>query len=147
MKIEIGNDHRGYLLKVALVEWLEKQGHQVTDHGCFSTDSADYPDFAFAAARAVTSAADHRGIVVCSNGIGVSMAANKVPGVRAALCLDLATASQSRRHNNSNVIALGADSVSTEENLEILATWLSTEFEGGRHEARVNKLMSGEQAN
>jgi len=146
MKIEIGNDHRGFGFKCRVVEWLTGQGYQVTDHGCYGPDSADYPDFAYAAARAVAANPGSRGIVICSNGIGVSMAANKVPGIRAALCVNTRMASQSRRHNNANMIAIGADNASEEENLEILSTWLATEFEGERHETRVNKLMQGEES-
>jgi RpiB/LacA/LacB family sugar-phosphate isomerase len=142
--IEIGNDHRGFVLKEKVKQWLEAEGHIVHDHGCESGDSSDYPDYAFAAARAVSKTEGARGIVICSNGIGVSMAANKVPGIRAALCVTDAMASQSRRHNDSNVLAIGADNAPEAENMTIIKTWLATEFEGGRHQKRVDKLMQDE---
>jgi RpiB/LacA/LacB family sugar-phosphate isomerase len=144
MQIEIGSDHRGYELKEKVAEWLRARGHIVTDHGCLSSASCDYPDHAYAVARAVAGAPGVLGVVICGNGIGVSMAANKVAGVRAALCTSVAMARQSRRHNNANVLALGAENVSQEENLAILEAWLAASFEGGRHERRVVKLTAGE---
>ena len=144
MRIHIGNDHRGYALKQRARAWLEEHGHEVVDHGAGSTESCDYPDYAFAVARAVVAHPGDLGVVICSNGIGVSMAANKVPGARAALAVTPAMASQSRRHNDANVLALGAENVSLEENLRILAAWLAASFEGGRHARRVGKMVQGE---
>lgn len=143
MRVHIGNDHRGYELKQRARAWLEEHGHEVVDHGSPSAEACDYPDFAFAVARAVAARPGDLGVVICSNGIGVSMAANKVPGVRAALCVTPAMASQSRRHNDANVLALGAQNVSEPENLGILEAWLAASFEGGRHARRVAKLTRG----
>lgn len=144
MVVEIGNDHRGFQLKEKVAQWLESQGHEVHDHGCGTEASSDYPDYAFAAARAVARTSGAMGVVICSNGIGVSMAANKVPGIRAALCVTVAMASQSRRHNDANVLAIGADNADESENMKIVETWFTTAFEGGRHQRRVDKLMSNE---
>jgi ribose 5-phosphate isomerase B len=144
MIVEIGADHRGYELKGRLIAWLAMHGHDARDHGCKGSEPCDYPDFAYAAARAVAKRRDGRGVVICGSGIGVSMTANKVRGVRAALCLTVEMARQSRRHNDSNVLALPADSVTAEEAARILDAWLTTEFEGGRHARRLEKLMAGE---
>jgi ribose 5-phosphate isomerase B len=146
MRIHIGNDHRGYELKRRARLWLTEHGHEVIDHGADTTESCDYPDYAFAVARAVAAHPGDLGVVICGSGIGVSMAANKVPGVRAALCMTPAMAAQSRRHNDANVLALGADNLPDEENLRILETWLAASFEGGRHQCRVEKLARGETA-
>lgn len=142
--IEIGSDHRGFALKAALIEWLAAQGHAARDWGCASDASCDYPDYAFAVARAVSDSPGHLGVLICSNGVGMAMAANRVPGIRAALCMTPAMAEQSRRHNDANVLALGADTVSPEENRRILAAWLAASFEGGRHARRVAKMAAGE---
>jgi RpiB/LacA/LacB family sugar-phosphate isomerase len=144
MQIEIGSDHRGYALKGAIMRWLSERGHAVHDWGCASEAACDYPDFAYAVAHAVAASAGHLGVLICSSGIGMAMAANKVPGVRAALCVTPAMAAQSRRHNDANVLALGADIVPLEENLQILAAWIEARFEGGRHALRVAKLTAGE---
>ncbi len=144
MHIEIGSDHCGYALKERLIAHLRERGHEVTDRGCDSADASDYPDHGYAVARAVAEHPGFAGILICSNGIGMSMVANKVPGVRAALCVTPAMASQSRRHNDANVLVLGADNVSAEENLRILEAWLEVSFEGGRHRQRVDKIAQGE---
>lgn len=144
MRIHIGNDHRGFDLKRHLSAWLNDQGYEVVDHGCDSAESADYPDLAYAVARAVAAHPDDLGVLICSNGVGMSMAANKVPGVRAALCVSPAMASQSRRHNDANVLALGADNLTPDENQAVLAAWLEASFEGGRHARRVEKIRAGE---
>ncbi len=143
MRIHIGNDHRGYELKQRVRAWLEGHGHEVVDHGSPSAEPCDYPDYAFAVAGAVVAQPGDLGVVICSNGVGVSMAANKVPGARAALCLTPAMAAQSRRHNDANVLALGAETLAPEENLRILEVWLAASFEGGRHARRVEKLSRG----
>ncbi|MCK4303486.1 MAG: ribose 5-phosphate isomerase B [Candidatus Eisenbacteria sp.] len=144
MRIEIGSDHRGFGLKEQIIEWLKSRGDDAVDHGCESTDACDYPDHAFAVGRAVASHPGTLGVLICSNGIGMSMCANKVPGVRAALCVTPAMASQSRRHNDANVLVLGAEITSLEENLRVLETWLGASFEGGRHVGRVEKMKLGE---
>ncbi len=144
MTIHIGNDHRGFELKLRIREHLTARGVEVVDHGCDRSVSCDYPDHALAVGHAVAASPGDLGVVICSNGIGVSMAANKVPGVRAALCVTPAMARQSRRHNDANVLALGAENVSAEENLKILDAWLEAAFEGGRHQRRVAKMMRAE---
>jgi RpiB/LacA/LacB family sugar-phosphate isomerase len=144
LHIEIGCDHRGYELKERLIRYLREHGNEVTDRGCDSADASDYPDHGYAVARAVAARKESAGILICSNGIGMSMVANKVQGVRAALCVTPAMASQSRRHNDANVLVLGAANVSTEENLRILEAWLEASFEGGRHQRRVDKIAQGE---
>ncbi|MBU1699310.1 MAG: ribose 5-phosphate isomerase B [Candidatus Eisenbacteria bacterium] len=140
----IGSDHRGYKLKAHFITWLESKGFVVEDAGPKSPDAADYPDYALAVARKVVAGVDTWGILICSNGVGMAMTANKVKGIRAALCCTPAMADQSRRHNNANVLCLGADNQSMEAGLEILESWLKASFEGGRHEKRVQKMMAAE---
>ena len=137
MKIAIGCDHGAFALKNKIIQHLEKQGHEVRDFGTYSTESCDYPDFATAAARAVAGGECRRGIVLCTTGIGVSMAANKVGGVRCALCTDCLQAEMTRRHNDANVLALGAGITGPNLAKRMVEIFLSTEFEGGRHARRV----------
>jgi ribose 5-phosphate isomerase B len=144
--IEIGSDHRGFALKEALGRALTERGRRVTDRGCPDAGSCDYPDVAFAVARAVAASPGTLGVLLCGSGIGMSIAANKVPGVRAALCLTPEMARLSRRHNDANVLVLGADLVAPEENRRILDAWLETGFEGGRHARRVGKITEAELA-
>ena len=141
MKISIGCDHGALALKNKVVSHLEKQGHEVKDFGTYTPDSCDYPECAAAAARAVASGECEKGIVICTTGIGISITANKVKGIRCALCGDTLTASLTRQHNNSNVLALGAGITGPLLAEKIVTTFLNTEFEGGRHERRVNKMM------
>ena len=141
MKIAIGSDHGGFLLKERLKNYLTQQGHQVEDFGCFSAESCDYPDFACAAAQAVALGACERGIVVCTTGIGISIAANKVRGIRCALCTDPLMAEMARRHNDANMLALGAGIVGGSLAERMVDVFLSTAFEGGRHQRRVDKMM------
>lgn len=140
MNIAVGSDHAGYRLKEAVKKHLQSQGHQVTDYGTFSEESVDYPDFGFAVARGVSQGRHQRGVLICGTGQGMTMAANRVVGVRAALCLDPETAEMTRRHNDSNVLVLSGWKVSPERAQEILSVWLITEFEGGRHLRRIKKL-------
>ncbi len=140
MRVALGADHRGFLLKEKLKTLLRRQGHTVIDKGPFSADRCDYPDYAFAVARAVARRTVERGVLVCSTGIGMSIAANRDPSVRAALCLDPHMARRSREHNNANVLCLGADLVSPQMAGRILTVWLRTAFAGGRHRRRVRKL-------
>lgn len=140
MKLAIGCDHGGYALKEELKKYLVEKGNEVTDFGTYSTDSVDYPDFAYKVALGVSNKTFERGIVVCSTGIGVSITANKVKNIRCALVHDIQTASLTRQHNDSNVIAFGAKIISSELAKEILDIWLNTEFEGGRHIRRINKM-------
>ncbi len=144
MKLAIGSDHAGFILKEKIKAQLLSDGHELVDLGCHSTDSADYPDYGYAVSHAVARGECEKGILVCSTGIGMSMAANKVAGIRAALCHDLFTAEMSRKHNDANVLALGAKCVGEKLGVEIAETWLATPFEGGRHQRRVDKIMAGE---
>ena len=142
MKISIGSDHGGYALKQELIAYLRDQGHEVEDFGCHDTASCDYPDFGEAAAAAVASGECERGIVVCTTGIGISIAANKVKGVRCALCGEPYSAEMTRRHNDANVLALGAGFTAPMMAKRIVDVFLSTAFEGGRHQRRVDKIMA-----
>jgi ribose 5-phosphate isomerase B len=140
MKVAIGADHAGVELKTHLVHELKRLGHEVDDLGTHSTESVDYPPICAAVGRAVTSGDADRGIVLGGSGQGEQMAANKVRGVRAALCNDLYTARLSREHNDANVLAMGGRIVATGLATEILELWLATDFEGGRHERRVAQI-------
>ena len=140
MKIAIGADHAGYDLKVHLVAELERLGHEVLDLGTHSTESVDYPPICAAVGRAVVSGEADRGIVLGGSGQGEQIAANKVAGVRAALCNDLYTARLSREHNDANVLSMGGRIVAPGLATEILELWLATDFEGGRHERRVAQI-------
>ena len=142
--IALGADHAGYGLKEALKGWLINHGYQVLDLGTHSTDSVDYPDYAALVAESVVDHKVERGLLVCGTGIGMSMAANKVPGIRAALCADLYTARMSREHNDANVLALGGRLTGRETGLDILRAWLETSFAGGRHARRVDKIAEME---
>lgn len=140
-RIAIGADHAGYVLKQHLIGVLQGQGHEVLDLGTNSTESCDYPPYCAAVGRAVRDGKAELGIVLGGSGQGEQLAANKVHGVRAALCNDLYTARMARSHNNANVLSMGARVVGEGLAEEILATFLSTPFEGGRHERRVQMLM------
>ena len=139
--IAIGSDHGGFELKGILVPYLKELGHIVIDCGTSSKEAVDYPDFAFAVADKVRQGAACRGIVIDGAGIGSCMAANKVPGVRAAMCVDYTTAVNSREHNNANVLTLGAGLLGVNQVKLIVKTWLETPFGGGRHASRVDKIM------
>jgi ribose 5-phosphate isomerase B len=143
--VAIGADHGGFDLKEKLKSHLRDWGYQVLDLGTGSVEAVDYPDFAEAVGNAVAQGEAWLGIVLDSAGIGSSIAANKVPGVRAALCYDRATARNSREHNDANVLSLGAKLISPEDAREIVALWLSTPFAGGRHQRRVDKIRSIEE--
>ena len=140
MKIAVGCDHGGYELKEYILKVLEKLGHEYEDFGCYGLESCDYPDFGAAAARAVAEGKCEMGIVVCTTGIGISIAANKVKGIRCAHCTDVWSAEMTRRHNNANVLALGAGVTGPKVAERMVETFLTTEFEGGRHERRTNQL-------
>ncbi|MCK5215578.1 MAG: ribose 5-phosphate isomerase B [Candidatus Omnitrophica bacterium] len=145
MRIFIGADHRGHLLKEEIKTVLAEMGHDVDDKGTHSEDSCDYPDSAYAVASHVARTEGSRGVLVCMSGIGQSIAANKVPGAYAALCYNKEAAAFSREHNNANILVLGAKFIKQDELKDILETWLSTEFEGGRHQQRVDKIKSIEE--
>jgi ribose 5-phosphate isomerase B len=140
-KIAVGADHGGYELKEMLKGYLGELGYAVVDCGTDSTSSVDYPDYAFAVAELVAQGRAWRGIIIDGAGIGSCMAANKVPGVRAAMCYDQATASNSREHNGANVLTLGAGLIGPNLARQIVKTWLETPFGGGRHARRVDKIM------
>ena len=140
MKISLASDHGGLQLKNSIADYLKQLGHSVKDFGTYSLDSCDYPDFARPAALAVANGECERGIVVCTTGIGVSMVANKVRGVRCALCLNADMAKMTRAHNNANMIAMGQKYLDLETAKQIVANFLNTPFEGGRHAERVGKI-------
>ena len=143
MKISVGCDHGALELKNLVVAHLEKQGHQVTDFGTHTKDSCDYPEFAAAAAKAVADGICDKGIVLCTTGIGVSITANKIPGIRCALLSDVMSARMTREHNDTNVMALGAGVVGEHLALEIVDIWVGTEFSGDeRHQRRIDKVMA-----
>ncbi len=144
MKIALACDHGGYLLKNEIISLLKDAGYEVEDFGCYSLDSVDYPDYAFPAAEAAASGKADRCILICTTGIGVSICANKVKGIRCALCTSTFQAEMTRRHNNANALAMGAKTVTPETAWEIVKTFLETEFEGGRHQRRVQKIMDYE---
>lgn len=147
MNISIGCDHGALALKNKIVAHLESQGHQVKDFGTYTPDSCDYPEFAAAAAQAVASGECEKGIVLCTTGIGVSISANKVRGVRCALLSDPWSAKMTRLHNDTNMMAMGAGVVGENLALEIVDTWLGTAFSGEeRHQRRIDKLMALEEA-
>lgn len=141
MKIAMGCDHGGFDLKEDIKAFLVEQGHEVEDFGCYGKESCDYPEFAEAAARAVAEGKCERGIVICTTGIGISISANKVKGVRCALCGDPWSAEMTRRHNDSNMLAMGAGVVGPLLACQIVTAFLGHDFEGGRHQRRVDKMM------
>ncbi len=145
--VALGADHGGFELKEQLKEYLQAWGYKVLDLGTSSGAAVDYPDFAEAAANAVARGEAWRGVVIDSVGIGSSIAANKVPGARAALCYDRATARNSREHNDANLLTLGARMIPAESAREILAVWLETPFAGGHHQQRVDKIRAIEERN
>ena len=145
MRIAIGSDHAGYDLKTHLIETIDRLGHEAVDLGTDSTESVDYPPICAAVARAVVDGDADRGIVLGGSGQGEQIAANKVRGARAALCNDLYTTRMSREHNDANVLAIGGRIVGTGLADEILELWLSTEFEGGRHQRRVDLITEIEE--
>ncbi len=140
MKIAIGADHAGYVYKTKISEYLTSKGIEIQDFGTFSTESVDFPDFAHPTASAVENGDADFGILICGSGQGVNITANKHQGVRSALCWNSDIARLTRQHNNSNIIALPARFVALEYAIEMVDTFLNTEFEGGRHERRVEKI-------
>lgn len=135
--IAIGSDHGGYSLKQVIMKHLDERGLEYHDFGTYNEESCDYPDYGEAVARAVASGEYERGIVICGTGIGISISANKVKGIRAALCGDCYSAEMTRRHNDANILAMGARVLGPGLALKIVDTFLTTEFEGGRHARRI----------
>lgn len=144
MKIALACDHGGLNLKNTVIEYLKQNGYEYVDFGTDSMASCDYPDFALPAAECVASGECVKGILICSTGIGVSIVANKVPGVRCAHCHDVYCATFTRLHNDANVLAMGEKVVGTGYALQIVEAFLTTKFEGGRHQRRVNKIAAVE---
>ncbi len=142
MKIAIGCDHGGFGVKNDVVELLQSMGHGVSDHGCDSGQSVNYPDYAKIVCLDVENGTADRGILICGTGIGMSMAANRSKSIRAALCHELFTAAMSREHNDANVLCLGARVVGPGLILEIVRTWMNTEFAGGRHQTRIEMFSN-----
>ena len=142
MKLSIACDHGALDLKNKVIAHLTAKGYEVVNFGTDTLDSCDYPDFAAPAAKAVASGECEKGIVLCTTGIGVSITANKVKGIRCALLSDVMSARMTRQHNDTNMMAIGAAVVGQMLALEIIDTWLGTEFEGGRHQRRVDKMMA-----
>ena len=145
MKIALACDHGALKLKNTLLAHLKEEGYEVKDFGTYTAESCDYPDFVYPAARAVAAGEFDRGIVMCTTGIGVSITANKVPGIRCALLSDLMSARLTRLHNDTNMMAMGAGVIGEMLALEIADTWLETPFSGAeRHQRRIDKVMAGE---
>jgi ribose 5-phosphate isomerase B len=140
MEIAIGSDHGGYDLKEKIKELLDERGIEYKDFGTDSTDSVDYPDYASLVSKAVAAEEYDKGILICGTGIGMSMAANKVPGIRAALCHDVFSARATREHNDANVLTMGSRVIGSELALAIVNAWLDAEFDGGRHQRRIDKF-------
>lgn len=140
--VVIGSDHGGLELKAAICEELRQQQIPVTDVGTVGDDSVDYPDFAEKVARQVTSGAAECGVLICGTGIGMSIAANKIPGVRAALVHDEFTAQMAKEHNNANVLVLGGRVLAPEQGVQLLKIWLQSSYEGERHQRRLNKITA-----
>lgn len=147
MKIAIGSDHAGFSLKKDIIDVIQEMGHDVTDVGCDSEDSADYADYAIPAAEMVAEGKADRAVIICGTGIGMSISANKVKGIRCALVHDLFSAKATREHNDTNVLAMGERIVGPGVAQEITKVWLNTEFEGARHQRRVGKISDYESQN
>ncbi len=147
MKIALASDHAGFDLKQDILDYLQKQKLEVKDFGCYSQESVDYADFAEKAVQQVVSGKFDRAVLICGTGIGMSMVANKFRGIRATLCCDEYMAEMSRKHNDSNCLTLGGRILPADEAVFIVETWLNTEFEGGRHQKRLDKITKIEEIN
>ena len=145
MKIGIGNDHAAVDMKFEIVKYLEESGYEVVNFGTDTNDSCDYPVYGEKVARAVANGEVDRGILICGTGVGISLAANKVKGIRAAVCSESVTARFSRLHNDANILAFGARIVGVETAKDMVNVWLNTEFKGGRHQRRVDLIMKIEE--
>lgn len=141
MKLGIGNDHAAYEMKLEIKEYLESKGYEVIDFGTHSTESCNYPEFGEAVGRAVAAGEVDGGVLICGTGIGISISANKVKGVRAAVCSEPVSAALTKKHNNANIIAFGARIVGIEMAKAIVDAWLNAEYEGGRHQKRIDMMM------
>lgn len=143
--IAIGSDHGGLELKQAVIDYLQQRGLDCTDFGTYGSESVDYPDFGAKVARAVASGEAEKGIVICGTGIGISISANKIPGIRAALVHDEFTAQMAKEHNDANILAMGGRVLAPELGVKLVGIWLDTEYEGGRHQKRLDKISELEQ--
>ena len=143
--IAIGSDHGGYSLKQVIMKHLDERGLEYRDYGTYSEESCDYPDYGEAVARAVASGECERGIVICGTGIGISISANKVHGIRAALCTNEFCAEMTRRHNNANILCMGGKVIDKETAVKLVDIFLHTEFEGGRHQRRIDQIAQIEE--
>lgn len=142
--IYIGSDHAGFLMKKEIIERLNREdfNFEIKDLGCYSVESCDYPEFAFRVGRNVRAEEGSFGVLLCGTGIGMSIAANKIKGIRCALCNNYTTVNMARKHNNANIIALGARNTSVDMVIPLITAFINTEFDGGRHEKRVNMVDS-----
>lgn len=140
MKVAVGCDHGGIVLKKAVISTLEELGAEIVDMGTYSEVSVDYPDYAYKVAKAVANKEVDCGVLMCGTGIGISIAANKVKGIRAAVCTNTYMAEMTKRHNNANIIALGGRVINEDEAKEIVKTWWNATYEGGRHQNRLDKI-------
>ncbi len=138
--LAIGSDHGGFELKNHVMKHLDELGIEYKDYGCYDENSVDYPDIAKAVGEDVASGECERGILICGTGIGISIAANKIKGIRAALCSDVYSAKMTKEHNNANIICMGGRVIGRELAFMIVDTWLGAEFQGGRHQARIDKI-------
>ena len=145
MRIGIGNDHAAVSMKFEIMEYLKELGHEVVNYGIDEEVSCNYPVYGEKVARAVASGEVDQGVLICGTGVGISLAANKVKGIRAAVCSEACTARLSKQHNNTNIIAFGARIIGVETAKEIVREWLNAEFEGGRHQTRVDMIMDLEE--
>ena len=141
-KIAIASDHGGFELKESIIAFLLKKGWEVDNLGASSTDSVDYPDYGIKVAKAIIDKKIVRGILICGTGVGMSIVVNRFPGIRGALCSDVYTAKMCREHNDSNILIMGGRVIEVSLAIEILETWLNTEFEGGRHQRRLDKIKN-----
>jgi ribose 5-phosphate isomerase B len=144
MKIALASDHGGFELKEIVREYLTEKGYEIMDLGTYNTDSVDYPDYGLKAGQEVAAGNADRGIVICGTGIGISISANKVKGIRCALCHDVYSAEMTRAHNDSNILAMGGRVVGRDLALRIVRAWIESDFEGGRHGRRVDKITEYE---
>ena len=140
--IPIGSDHAGFELKNEIINWLKEHNFTPLDKGCFSLESVDYPDFGHAVANEIESGSSDVGIVICGSGNGINMSVNKHIGIRGALCWEPEIAALARQHNNANIVSIPARFISTEKAIEIISTFINTDFEGGRHQKRVEKITN-----
>ncbi|MFZ7102119.1 MAG: ribose 5-phosphate isomerase B [Peptococcaceae bacterium] len=140
MRVALGSDHGGFILKEEIKNYLEEKGIDYQDFGTHSTESCDYPEIAVPVAQGVTAGTFDKGILICGTGIGIGIAANKVPGIRAALCHDTFSARASREHNDANILTMGERVIGRGLALDIVDIWLHTQFSGGRHQRRIDKI-------